>query len=261
VKNLYYFLFVLVVFNACKQSKTATDILQKSIAAIDTVETISYKQNMWRTNPRNTDDTIQRFREMVFKRLVSDSIVGVKGHWNMYLYDKKQVMFEDIYDGQKLIRKNNRDSIAAVYDLVKYPKWHEIHFWSHNTLFAIQHEFKTTLKHKDKFKAALLNDTIFNGTACYQVEIKLEDYTTMPGFAMKLDSAKGVVICNKYFIDQSNFYPIGIHQISYNKSEPEKQYFFNQNYYDIKFNLPIDKQQFNTSIEMLEGFNIREMQP
>jgi len=250
-------LFVL----ACNQPKNPEQILQKSIASIDTVETVSYKQDMWRTNPRSSDDTIKRFREMYFKRLKSDSIVGVMGHWKMYLYDKTNVMFEDIYDGNRLIRKNNSDSVAVVYDLIKYPEWKQTHFWGHNTLFGMQYEFKKVLNEKDKFVITLLNDTIFNGSDCYQLEIKLEDFNTMPGFAMKLDSAKGVVICNKYFIGQSNFYPIGMHQVSYNKGEPEKKYFLNQYYYDIKFNLPIEEEQFNTSDELLKGFNVREMKP
>ena len=62
------------------QVNTAQDILQRAISTIDTIETIYFKQEMVRTNPRNLNDTIHNFREMYFKRLISDSIVGVKGH-------------------------------------------------------------------------------------------------------------------------------------------------------------------------------------
>lgn len=111
----------LIVFMSCNKSETAIDILSETINTIDTIETIYYKQDMSRTNPRNANDTIQRYREMYFKRLISDSIVGVKGHWYMYIDDKENVIYEDIYDGDRLIRINNRDSVARIYDLVKYP--------------------------------------------------------------------------------------------------------------------------------------------
>ncbi|PLW93207.1 MAG: hypothetical protein C0592_06855, partial [Marinilabiliales bacterium] len=62
-----------------KKDKTAIEILQNTINAIDSVETIYYKQDMRRTNPQNLNDTIFRYREMYFKRLITDSIVGVQG--------------------------------------------------------------------------------------------------------------------------------------------------------------------------------------
>ncbi|MCB0824469.1 MAG: hypothetical protein KDC09_17360, partial [Bacteroidales bacterium] len=70
---------------------------------------------------------------MYFKRLPSDSIVGVQGHWYMYVNDRENVVFEDIYDGNRLIRKNNQDSIVSIYDLDKYSEFKRKHFWSHNT--------------------------------------------------------------------------------------------------------------------------------
>ena len=115
------FLTCLIIISSCSEKKTAADILQKTINSIDTIETVYYKQDMSRTNPQNINDTISRFREMYFKRMIADSIVGVKGHWYMYIDDKKKVIYEDIYDGNKLIRKNNHDSIAKIYDLAKYP--------------------------------------------------------------------------------------------------------------------------------------------
>ncbi len=93
---------------------------------------------MSRTNPRDINDTIFRYREMYFKRLITDSIVGVKGRWKMYINDKENVIYEDIYDGNRLIRKNNGDSAARIYDLVKYPDSKKDHFWSHNTLYGMQ---------------------------------------------------------------------------------------------------------------------------
>lgn len=112
---------VLIVLNSCNEKETPSEILQKAINTIDTVETIYYKQDMSRSNPQNINETIFRFREMYFKRLITDSIVGVKGHWYMYVNDKENVIYEDIYDGNRVIRKNNRDSLAVIYDLIKYP--------------------------------------------------------------------------------------------------------------------------------------------
>jgi len=120
---------ILMLSTFCYKQETSADILQKTINAIDAIETIYYKQDMARTNPRNLNDTIFRYREMYFKRLITDSIVGVKGHWYMYLNNKEKVIYEDIYDGNRLIRKNNRDSVARIYDLIKYPGFKREHFW------------------------------------------------------------------------------------------------------------------------------------
>lgn len=45
----------------------------------------------------------------------------------MYMDDKENVIFEDIYDGNKLIRKNNREGTARVYDLIKYSEFKRQH--------------------------------------------------------------------------------------------------------------------------------------
>ena len=119
--STHYFLTILIVLTSCNDIKTASEILQETINSIDTIETIYYKQDMSRTNPGNMNDTIFRYREMYFERLITDSIVGVKGHWYMYLNNKENVVYEDIYDGNRLIRKNNQVSAARIYDLVKYP--------------------------------------------------------------------------------------------------------------------------------------------
>ncbi|MBN2214605.1 MAG: hypothetical protein JW723_10200 [Bacteroidales bacterium] len=104
--GIVYILTVLFFVNSCENDETAIEILQKTINTIDTIGTIYYKQDMARTNPQKVNDTIFQYREMYFKRLIGDSIVGVKGHWYMYVNDKINVIFEDIYDGNKLIRKN-----------------------------------------------------------------------------------------------------------------------------------------------------------
>ena len=87
--SVLYFLTVLIVLTSCNEKETALEILQKTMNTIDTIETIYYKQDMSRSNPRNINDSIFRYREMYFKRLITDSIVGVKGHWYMYVNDKE----------------------------------------------------------------------------------------------------------------------------------------------------------------------------
>ena len=90
-----------MILTSCNTKESASDIIQKTINTIDTIRTIYYKQDMVRTNPQFINDTLFRFREMYFKRLLSDSIVGVKGHWYMYVNDRENVVYEDIYDGNK----------------------------------------------------------------------------------------------------------------------------------------------------------------
>jgi len=261
VNGILYFLAALIVLSSCKEKETASEILKKTIKAIDTIETIYYKQDMTRTNPRNVNDTIFRYREMYFKRLNSDSIVGVKGHWFMYTNDKINVSFEDIYDGNRLIRKNNRDSVARIYDLVKYPDFKRKHFWSHNTLYGMQYEFKHILDNADSYSIERINDTIIGGKFCFQIIIKLENMMTMPGFATKLEDNEGIISKTQYLIDKQTYYPLRIKGESYSTESPEQKMFIDQKYYDIKFNLKIEDNQFNTSLESTTGFEMQEMKP
>jgi hypothetical protein len=260
--RIFSIIIALIVFVSCNKSETAIGILSKTISTIDTIETIYYKQDMSRTNPRNTNETIQRYREMYFKRLISDSIVGVKGHWYMYVNDAENVTFEDIYDGDRLIRKNNRDSVARIYDLVKYPDFKKNPFWGHNTLYGMQHEFKYILKNLDSYSIGRLNDTIVDAKNCFQVQVSLEDKMTRPGFGIRLEDEKGNVSKTLYFIDKETNYPIRMIGESYSTDNPEKKIFIDQSYSDIKFNLIIDENvQFNTSSESITGFEKKDMKP
>jgi hypothetical protein len=260
--RMFLIIIALIVFVSCNKSETAIDILSETIHTIDTIETIYYKQDMSRTNPRNTNETIQRHREMYFNRLISDSIVGVKGHWYMYVDDKENVIFEDIYDGNKLIRKNNRDSIARIYDLVKYPDFKKKTFWGHNTLYGMQYELKYILENLDSYSVGRLNDTIIDEKNCFQILVSLEDKMTMPSFSIRLEENKGNVSKTYYYIDKETYYPIKMRGESYSTDNPKQKFFIDQRYYDIKFNLAIDENvQFNTSSESIKGFEHKEMKP
>ena len=260
--RIFLIIIALIVFISCNKSETAIDILSKTINTIDTIETIYYKQDMSRTDPRNANDTIQRYREMYFKRLISDSIVGVKGHWYMYIDDKENVTYEDIYDGDRLIRKNNRDSVARIYDLVKYPNFKKKPFWGHNTLYGMQYEFKYILKNLDSYSIGRLNDTIVDEKNCFQIQVSLEDKMTMPSFSIRLEDKKGNVSKTLYYIDNETYYPIKMRGESYSTDNPEQKFFIDQRYYGIKFNLIINENaEFNTSDESIVGFEKREMKP
>ena len=252
----------LILLTSCLKKETASELLQKTINTIDTIETIYYKQDMVRTNPQKITDTIVEYREMYFKRLIADSIVGVKGHWYMYVDDNENVIFEDIYDGNKLIRKNNRDSATMIYDLIKYPEFKRKHFWGHNTLYGMQYEFKNILANSDSYSIDRLNDTVINNQSCFQIFIGLEDKVSMPGFATRLEAKEGIISKTYYFIDKRTYYPLRMKGISYSIDNPEQKMFIDQTYYDIKFNMEItDDLQFNTTDESIEGYEKREMKP
>lgn len=262
INGIIYLLTVLIVLTSCNEKETASEILQKTINTIDTIETIYYKQDMSRSNPQNILDTIFRYREMYFKRLISDSIVGVKGHWYMYVSDKENVIYEDIYDGERLIRKNNRDSVARIYDLVKFPDFRKKHFWSHNTLHGMQYEFKYILDNINSYSIERMIDTIIDSKDCYQIIVRLENKMTMPGFATELENNEGSISKTLYFIDKETYYPVRMKTESYSTNNPEQKTIFDQRYYDIEFNLTIDEHvQFNTSYESMTGFEKREMKP
>ncbi|MGI9532973.1 hypothetical protein [Lutimonas sp.] len=256
------FIFACILFYSCKEKETALGILQKTINSIDSIETIYYKQDMTRSNPRNMNDTIFRYREMYFKRLRSDSIVGVKGHWYMYSDDKINVRFEDVYDGKRLIRMNNRDSIATIFDLEKYPDFKKKHFWSHNTLYGMQHEFRHMLAHQDSYSIVRLNDTIAGDKNCFKILVKLENKMSMPGFMSKLEDNKGIVSETLYIIDKKTYYVIRMRGENYNLKTPDQKIFIDQKYYDIKFNLKIDEsKQFDTSNKSINEFEKRNVKP
>jgi hypothetical protein len=260
---LNFFLpFILGLFGSCNGIETAQEILEKTIASMDTIETIYYKQDMSRTNPQSLSDTIFRYREMYFERRREDSIVGVKGHWFMYVDDKTNVIYEDIYDGARLVRKNNRDSTARIYDLSKYPEFKNQHFWGHFTPYAMQHEFKYMLDQSESYEMVRLKDTIIRGNPCFQLLVKLDGKTSMPGFLIRLEVLEGNISETLFVIDKRTNYPVRMKGTSYMSDQAERKNFIDQNYYDIVFNPRIDETvYFDTSVESLKGFEIREMQP
>jgi hypothetical protein len=256
------FFIITLISTSFTSVEDPSDIIQKTIDNIDTIETVYYKQDMVRTNPENANEIIYRYREMYYKRLIEDSIVGVKGHWYFYNVDRDDVVFEDIYDGDKLIRKNNRDSLARLYDLVKYPAFKDRPFWGHNTPYSMQYMFRYILDNKEYYQIERLNDTIIQNTECFQIRIRLENKESMPGFAMKLEDREGIISATILFVSKMNYYPIRMRLENYSIDKPERTFFTDQTYYDLKFNIKIDTaRQFNTSSDLLTGYKIIEMKP
>lgn len=94
------------------------------------------------------------------------------------------------------------------------------------------------------------------------ITIKLEDYTTMPGFAIKLQESKGSLSSTSYFISKKNLYPIGINAEFSSKESPNQKVVFKQSYYDIGININLDKDElFNTSESSISQYKITQITP
>jgi hypothetical protein len=259
--KLWIFLSALLIVTSCSSKQSAQHILQTSIASCDTLRSISYQQLMARTNPQTALDTIFRYREMYFERLQADSLVGVKGHWYMYVDDKETVVYEDIYDGNTLLRINHRDSLLRLYKLLKYPVFKEQHFWGHQTPFSLQYEMRFMLKHAEAYTCRRMNDTLIDGTACFQVQVFLHDYTSMPGFAAKLEPAEGHISEFLFVIDQQNYLPVRMKTVTYSTEQPDQKVFLDQHYRGLRYNFAADSGSFNTTTDRFKGYSITEMIP
>ena len=262
MKTYASLLLAILFLRPFNTSESPLEIIRGTIEYIETLQTISYKQDMIRTNPQNISEIISRYREMYFERLKEDSLVGVKGHWYMYVDDKENVIYEDIYDGNKLIRKNNRNRTAIIYDFLKYPLFRERQFWSHNTPFSMQYMFSSILKNKNIYKIKRLDDVVINNIDCFHIMIRLEDKESMPGYSYNPVDKEGSVSITEIFIDKKNYFPIRMRMENYTKANPGQIFFTDQIYYDIKFNIKLNaKELFDTSSNILDGYDINEIEP
>lgn len=263
INRIFWVILFFAILLSCKKHEAAIDILKNTIHSIDTIETVSYKQHTMRSNTQHPDDTVYTYRKMYFKRLVSDSIVGVKGHWYFFNASKEGINYEDIYDGDMLIRKNNRDSVAVIYNLLKYPEFKRGHFWGHNTPFSLQFTLKQILKAPGVVYISMLNDTLINKKACYQIRIIMENKgSDLPGFKFKLIDKPGQASRILFNIDKINYYPLRVRMENYLLDQPENVFFLDQFYTDVEFNVSkIDSGQFDTSVNKLKGFTLTEQIP
>ncbi|MCK5169317.1 MAG: hypothetical protein KAQ75_05515, partial [Bacteroidales bacterium] len=79
-KILFIIILNIFVFALCKTERDPVKIIEKTISSIDTISSISYNQHLVRSNPKNTDEVIERDRSFIYQKLAGDSITGAKAH-------------------------------------------------------------------------------------------------------------------------------------------------------------------------------------
>ena len=257
-KILFIIILNIFVFALCKTERDPVRIIQKTISSIDTISSISYNQHLTRTNPKNTDEVIERDRSFIYQKLPGDSITGAKAH--IYYYSEGVLVFEDIYDGNFLIRKNYFDSTARLYDLLKYPEIKKSNrFWRKNTPYTMQAMLDFVLKNKTEYKIELLNDTIIEKTECFCVRTTLEDKTTIPGYNRNFTKNAGYVETSYFYINKHNYYPLKMRIELYEKDKPEEVFFTDHQFYDIIFNPDINEEVFSNEQENISNFSVKNI--
>lgn len=257
-KNLCFLSLLSLLIVSCNQEKGSIKIIQNTINSIDTINTISYHQTQLIGNTENIEDVKQKERTFYYERLKPDSIIGAKAH--IYFFDSTYVFLEDIYDGNKLIRKHNRDSSARVYDLIKYPELRKKPFWGKTTPYVIQYMLNYAIKNKDSYTFDLGKDTIINERDCYYLKTILRKKALMPGFH-KFENDTNRVETMILFIDKLSYYPQRLRMEVYFIDNPDNVYFTDNTFYNIKFNLELNDSLFNTSEKVIKGFRINEIKP
>lgn len=252
------FYFLLLLFVSCNQEKDPTEIIQNTISSIDTINTIYYRQTQLRGNTENVENITQKERTFFYERLESDSIIGAKAH--IYFFDSTYIFLEDIYDGNKLIRKHNRDSSALVYDLIKFPELRKKPFWGKTTPYVIQYMLNYAIENKDFYIFESGKDTIINEKDCYCLKTILRKKALMPGFH-KFETDTNRVETMILFIDKLSYFPQRIRMEVYFIDNHDNVYFTDNTFYNIKFNLELNDSLFNTSEKVIKGFRIKEIKP
>ena len=248
----------LLLFVSCNQGKDPIKIIQSTINSIDTINTIYYQQTQIRGNVENVENVAHKERTFYYERLKPDSIIGAKAH--IYFFDSTYVFLEDIYDGNKLIRKHNRDSSARVYDLLKYPDLRKKPFWGKTTPYVIQYMLNYAIENKEFYSFELESDTIINERDCYYLKTVLKKKALMPGFH-KLESDSNRVETMVLFVDKLSYFPQKIRMEVYFIDNPKKVYFTDNTFYNTKFNLELNDSLFNTSEKVIKGFRIEKIKP
>ncbi len=262
MRYIFYFLFIQSLLSllliSCNHDKDPVIILQKTISSIDQINSIYYQQTQLRGNTENIENQVQKERTFYYERLLSDSIIGAKAH--IYFFDSTYVILEDIYNGNKLIRKHYRDSSARVYDLIKYPEFRKKPFWGKTTPYVIQYMLNYALENKDSYLFELGKDTIINEIDCYSVKTTLRKKALMPGFH-KFENDSTRVETMTLFIDKIGFYPQRIRMEVYFIDNADNVYFTDNTFHNMKFNLKLNDSLFNTSDDVIKGFRITEIEP
>ena len=247
-----------LLFVSCNQEKDPIKIIQNTINSIDTINTIYYQQTQIRGNTENIENVAQKERTVCFLIVTSDSIIGAKAH--IYFFDSTYVFLEDIYDGNKLIRKHNIDSSARVYDLLKYPELRKKPFWGKTTPYVIQYMLNYAIENKEFYSFELGRDTIINERDCYYLKTVLRKKALMPGF-YKFEIDTNRVETMILYIDKLSNYPQKIRMEVYFIDNPDNIYFTDNTFNNIEFNLELNDSLFNTAENVIKGFRINEIKP
>lgn len=253
-----YLYSLVIIFTSCNQDTDPVNVVQKTINSIDTINAIYYQQTLTRGNTENAGNVSPKERTFYYERLKSDSIIGAKAH--IYFYDSNYVFHEDIYDGNRLIRKHNDDSSVAIFDLIKYPDLRKKPFWGKTTPYTIQYMLNYALENKEYYIFELGNDTIINSVNCHCLKTILEKKALRPGFyTFTVDTNRVEIMI--LFIDILNYYPQSMRLETYFLDNPDNIYFTDHHFYNIKFNPKLNDSLFITSDAVIKGFKINEMKP
>ncbi len=259
IRLRYTFLYLLLLlFASCNQEKKPIEIIKNTISSLDTINTIYYRQTQLRGNTDDFENITQKERIFYYKKLDYDSIIGAKAH--IYFLDSTYIFLEDIYDGNKLIRKHNRDSSARVYDLIKYPRLRKKSFWGKTTPYVIRYMLNYAIENKEFYTFEFGKDTIVNDENCYCLKTILSKKALMPGF-YKFEIDTNRVETTILYINKLNFYPQRVRTEVYFIDNPNNVYFTDNIFYDIKFNIEINDSLFNTLDETVKGFTVNGIKP
>jgi len=234
-KILFIIVLNIFLFVLCKKERDPIAIIQKTIQTIDTIHSISYNQHLVKNNLQNIDSVIERDRACIYEKLPGDSIIGAKAH--IYYYSGGVTVFEDIYNGNFLIRKNHVENSAQFYDFNKNPEYKKNNsFWRKNTPYTIQALLDFTLKNENDYKIEILNDTIIDTIACYCIKTSLQDKNTSTTFNKYFTKKPGSLEESFFYINKVNYYPQKIRVEISEKNQSEKILFTDYRFYDIIFN-------------------------
>ncbi len=255
-QTLFY--IILLLLASCHRDLAPVEIAEKTIKTVDTVSTVYYRQKQFRGNTANPENERQTERTFCYDRLITDSITGARAH--ICFYDSVHVFGEDIYDGNRLIRKHNDDSTAIVYDLLKYPDLKKKPFWGKTSPYVIQYMLKYAIENKEHYQFVREADETVNGKDCYCLKTILEKKALMPGF-YKYTVDTNRVETMILFIDKESFYPQRMRMEVYFYDNPDDVYYVDNTFLNLKFNVKFSDSLFNTSDEVIDGFEITEVKP
>ncbi len=260
MRNSIIVLILVGLMFSCGERREAISIMKKSIRNLDTVESVYYKQLHSRNFVADPDYITESSREYYIDRLPKDALAGAKVHIFYKLNDI--VANQDIYDGYKLIRKNNNYNYAAVYDYKKYPELREDNdYWNKYTPENIRRVLKAIIKNRNEIDIEMIKlDTAYveDFTA---LRFLLDNLTIKPGAKEVIQAYPGYISTFDIYFDNKNYFPRKIRIEWFHKSDTAKVLFYDEFNYGMKFNYMIVDSMFHTRSYVLQGYEVGEMKP